>query len=151
MRAERVVTRRSACCSRLGSVDFGDQEQTIGRDKGEGAPLAPSLEHDTVDLAATKDGELVTRGRTSGCRTGGEPRCPLLRRGFATDGIDPVTNQPRLRLFHRAPARPATGFIPVQRNLARRFNEYIRHDSTANSRLPTGRGSAGYVGETLFS
>jgi deferrochelatase/peroxidase EfeB len=78
----------------------------------------------------------------------------LLRRGYSfTDGIDPVTNQLDSGLFFIAYQRdPRTGFIPVQRNLAQdALNEYIRHDSTATFACPPGAGSAGYVGETLFS
>jgi deferrochelatase/peroxidase EfeB len=135
---------------------LGDQEQTIGRDKGEGAPLGAKLEHDTVDLKATKDGELVIPDNAHiRLAAPAENRgVRLLRRGFSfTDGIDPVTNQLDSGLFFIAYQRdPRTGFIPVQRNLARdALNEYIRHDSTATFACPPGVGSSGYVGETLFS
>ena len=152
-----VVTRRIRMLLEIWDRStLGDQEQTIGRDKGEGAPLGSKLEHDTVDLAATKDGELVipddahirlaAPAENHGVR--------LLRRGYSfTDGIDPVTNQLDSGLFFIAYQRdPRTGFIPVQRNLAPdALNEYIRHDSTATFACPPGAGSGGYVGETLFS
>ena len=66
----------------------------------------------------------------------------LLRRGYSfTDGIDPVTNQLDAGLFFIAYQRdPRTGFIPVQQNLATdALNEYIRHNSHRDVRLPAGR------------
>jgi deferrochelatase/peroxidase EfeB len=135
---------------------LGDQEQTIGRNKGEGAPLGAKLEHDAVDLRASRDGEavipenahirLAAPSENDGIR--------LLRRGFSfTDGIDPVTNQLDAGLFFIAYQRdPRTGFIPVQRSLATdALNEYIRHDSTATFACPPGVGPTGYIGETLFA
>jgi deferrochelatase/peroxidase EfeB len=38
---------------------LADQEATIGRVKESGAPLGKRREHDTVDLTARSDGELV--------------------------------------------------------------------------------------------
>ena len=38
---------------------LADQEATIGRVKGSGAPIGKNREHDVVDLAARQDGELV--------------------------------------------------------------------------------------------
>jgi deferrochelatase/peroxidase EfeB len=135
---------------------LGDQEQTIGRDKGEGAPLGSKLEHDTVDLEATKDGELVipddahirlaAPAENRGVR--------LLRRGYSfTDGIDPVTNQLDAGLFFIAYQRdPRKGFIPVQASLRTdALNEYIRHNGTAMFACPPGVDAGGYVGETLFT
>jgi deferrochelatase/peroxidase EfeB len=134
---------------------LSDQEQTIGRNKDEGAPLGARKEHDTVDLAKQKDGELLipvdahirlaAPSENKGIR--------LLRRGFSfTDGIDPVTNQLDAGLFFIAYQRdPRTGFIPVQQHLATdALNEYIRHDSTATFACPPGVGTKGFVGETLF-
>jgi deferrochelatase/peroxidase EfeB len=134
---------------------LADQELTIGRTKQEGAPLGAAKEHDVVDLAAKKGGELVipadahvrlaAPGQNEGAR--------MLRRGFSfTDGIDPVTNQLDAGLFFIAYQRdPRTGFIPVQQNLATdALNEYIRHDSTGTFACPPGVGPHGFVGETLF-
>ena len=134
---------------------LADQELTIGRNKQEGAPLGGAKEHDTVNLTAKKDGDLVipvdahvrlaAPDQNKGVR--------MLRRGFSfTDGIDPVTNQLDAGLFFIAYQRdPRTGFIPVQQNLATdALNEYIRHDSTGTFACPPGVGADGFVGETLF-
>ena len=151
-----VVTRRIRMMLEIWDRStLADQEQTIGRNKGEGAPLGATREHDRVDLKATKDGALLVPehahirlaapARNHGIR--------LLRRGFSfTDGIDPVTNQLDAGLFFIAYQRdPRTGFIPVQRNLATdALNEYIRHDSSGLFACPPGVGATGFVGETLF-
>jgi deferrochelatase/peroxidase EfeB len=134
---------------------LADQEQTIGRVKGVGAPLGALHEHDAVPLAAQQDGKLVVPAdahiRLAAPATNDGVR--LLRRGYSfTDGIDPVTNQLDSGLFFVAYQRdPRRGFIPVQRRLATdALNEYIRHTSSAMFACPPGVTSGGSVGETLF-
>ncbi len=135
---------------------LADQEQTIGRVKGSGAPLGGTGEHDAVHLAARADGELVVPAdahirlaapeKNNGIR--------LLRRGYSfTDGIDPVTNQLDAGLFFIAYQRdPRRGFIPVQEHLRTdALNEYIRHTGSAMFAIPPGVGPRGFVGETLFA
>jgi deferrochelatase/peroxidase EfeB len=135
---------------------LADQEQTIGRVKGSGAPLGSVHEHDTVELTAKRAGELVipekAHIRLAAPASNGGVR--ILRRGYSfTDGIDPVTNQLDSGLFFMAYQRdPRTGFIPVQQQLgADALNEYIRHTSSALFACPPGVEAGGYVGETLFS
>jgi deferrochelatase/peroxidase EfeB len=135
---------------------LADQELTIGRNKGDGAPLGAKAEHDVVNLTAEKGGELVVpeNAHIRLAAPSENEGIRLLRRGFSfTDGIDPVTNQLDAGLFFIAYQRdPRTGFIPVQRNLATdALNEYIRHDSSALFACPPGVGPTGFVGETLFS
>ena len=135
---------------------LADQELTIGRVKGDGAPLGGTKEHDVVNLAAKRDGEpvipadahirLAAPEENDGIR--------LLRRGYSfTDGIDPVTNQLDAGLFFIAYQRdPRTGFLPVQERLRTdALNEYIRHNGTAMFACPPGVDRGGYVGETLFA
>jgi deferrochelatase/peroxidase EfeB len=135
---------------------LADQEQTIGRAKGSGAPLGAHREHDPVPLEAKTRGgpvipvdahiRLAAPSVNNGIR--------LLRRGYSfTDGIDPVTNQLDSGLFFIAYQRdPRTGFIPVQQHLATdALNEYIRHTSSAMFACPPGAAGGGFVGETLFS
>jgi deferrochelatase/peroxidase EfeB len=135
---------------------LADQELTIGRVKGSGAPLGGAKEHETVNLAAKRDGDpvipvdahirLAAPEENHGIR--------LLRRGYSfTDGIDPVTNQLDSGLFFIAYQRdPRTGFIPVQEKLRTdALNEYVRHNGTAMFAIPPGVHAGGYVGETLFA
>jgi deferrochelatase/peroxidase EfeB len=134
---------------------LADQELTIGRVKGNGAPLGGTKERDIVNLAAKRDGvevvpvdahiRLAAPEENDGIR--------LLRRGYSfTDGIDPVTNQLDAGLFFIAYQRdPRTGFIPVQEKLRTdALNEYIRHNATAMFAVPPGVDEGGYIGETLF-
>jgi deferrochelatase/peroxidase EfeB len=135
---------------------LSDQELTIGRTKGAGAPLGGTREHDVVDLAAEVSGtpvvpvdahiRLAAPSENDGIK--------LLRRGYSfTDGIDPVTNQLDAGLFFIAYQRdPRTGFIPVQHHLATdALNEYIRHDSTGTFACPPGVSPGGFIGASLFS
>jgi deferrochelatase/peroxidase EfeB len=151
-----VVTRRIRMMLEIWDRStLADQEQTIGRNKGEGAPLGAKQEHDTVNLAAKKDGELAVpeHAHIRLAAPSENDGIRILRRGFSfTDGIDPVTNQLDSGLFFIAYQRdPRTGFIPVQRHLVTdALNEYIRHDSTAMFACPPGVGASGFVGETLF-
>ncbi len=135
---------------------LADQEQTIGRVKGSGAPLGGTREHDPVTLAAKADGELVVPAdghiRLAAPETNHGIR--LLRRGYSfTDGIDPVTNQLDAGLFFIAYQRdPRRGFIPVQENLRTdALNEYIRHNGSAVFAVPPGVDPGGFVGQSLFT
>jgi deferrochelatase/peroxidase EfeB len=135
---------------------LADQEQTIGRIKGSGAPLGASKEHDPVPLAAKIDGDPVVpldaHIRLAAPATNAGIR--LLRRGYSfTDGIDPVTNQLDSGLFFVAYQRdPRRGFVAVQKQLATdALNEYLRHTSSALFACPPGVSTGGYVGETLFT
>jgi deferrochelatase/peroxidase EfeB len=135
---------------------LADQEQTIGRVKGNGAPLGGVKEHDVVNLTAKRDGKPVVpvdaHIRLAAPEVNDGIR--LLRRGYSfTDGIDPVTNQLDAGLFFVAYQRdPRTGFIPVQQKLRTdALNEYIRHTSSAMFAVPPGVDERGYLGETLFA
>lgn len=135
---------------------LADQEASIGRVKGSGAPLGGTKEFDVVDLEAQVDQQpvipidahirLSAPSRNRGAK--------LLRRGYSfTDGIDPVTNQLDAGLFFLAYQRdPRTGFVRVQRNLANdALNEYIKHVGSAIFAVPPGVQPGGFIGETLVS
>jgi deferrochelatase/peroxidase EfeB len=135
---------------------LADQELTIGRVKGDGAPLGGAKEHDVVNLATKRDGEPVIPVDAHIRLAAPEENdgIKLLRRGYSfTDGIDPVTNQLDAGLFFIAYQRdPRAGFIPVQARLRTdALNEYIRHNGTAMFSCPPGVDAGGYVGETLFA
>jgi deferrochelatase/peroxidase EfeB len=134
---------------------LADQELTIGRVKGSGAPLGATKEHDVVNLTSEVDGEPVipVDGHIRLAAPEENHGIRLLRRGYSfTDGIDPVTNQLDAGLFFIAYQRdPRKGFIPVQESLRTdALNEYIRHNSTAMFAIPPGVDTGGYIGETLF-
>ena len=134
-----------------------EQEQIIGRTKGEGAPLGQKRELDRVDFA--KQG------------TDGEPAIPveahvrlahadnlkgvrLLRRGYNfTDGTDGVGHLDA-GLFFTAFCRDAVKqFVPMQRALAAKdgLNENIEHTGSAVFACPPGVRPGGFWGEALLS
>jgi deferrochelatase/peroxidase EfeB len=122
-----------------------DQERTIGRVKGSGAPLGRTAERDPVDLAALD--------------SSGAPRIPvdahirlaapasnhgaaLLRRGYSfADGIDPATGQLDSGLFFLCFQKdPTRQFIPVQQKLAGQdaLARYLVHTGSAVFACPPG-------------
>jgi deferrochelatase/peroxidase EfeB len=131
-----------------------EQQKTIGRTKGVGAPLGQRAEFDPVD---------VTK------QVGGEPAVPptshvflanptnagtaILRRGYSfVDGSDGLGRLDAGLFFIAYQRDPATGFVQVQRNLRHdAMNEYIRHTSSAVFACPPGlRDDADWWGRTLF-
>jgi len=136
---------------------IGDQEAVFGRSKVEGAPLTGRQERDEPDLAAkAADGTPVIPAdahiRLAAPESNGGVK--ILRRGYSfTDGVDPVTGQLDAGLFFICfQSDPATGFIPVQRNLATdALNEYIKHTSSALFACPPGPADGQFWGQQLFS
>ncbi|MDQ1744247.1 MAG: deferrochelatase/peroxidase EfeB [Pseudonocardiales bacterium] len=135
---------------------IGDQEAVFGRTKVEGAPLTGQHERDEPDLAARADGTPVIPAdahiRLAAPESNGGVK--ILRRGYSfTDGVDPVTGQLDAGLFFICfQSDPATGFIPVQRNLATdALNEYIKHTSSAIFACPPGPADGQFWGQQLFS
>ncbi len=136
---------------------IGDQEAVFGRTKVEGAPLTGKREHDVPALAAkAADGTPVIPAHAhirlaSPDSNGG---VKILRRGYSfTDGVDPLTGQLDAGLFFICfQSDPATGFVPVQRNLGTdALNEYIKHMSSGVFACPPGAAAGEYWGQRLFS
>ncbi len=136
-----------------------DQERVIGRFKDSGAPLTGTHEHDVVDLEARReDGDAGDRRRRPrpACRSVGEPRLRLLRRGYSfADGVDPSTSELDAGLFflafQRDPAQAVRDAAaqPRARGLAQRVHP--AHDERA-VRGPARRPQPGsFVGSGLFA
>ncbi|MGW7415885.1 iron uptake transporter deferrochelatase/peroxidase subunit [Streptomyces sp. NPDC054863] len=127
-----------------------EQEDIFGRDKGEGAAVGKSKEHDEPLLKAMLPASHVRLAHpdsNSGAR--------MLRRGYSfTDGTDGL-GRLDAGLFFLAYQRDARdAFIPVQRNLARSdaLNEYIQHVGSAHFAVPPGvRDKGDWWGRALFS
>ncbi len=135
---------------------LGDQEQTIGRSKYNGAPLGEQEEFDPLHLEAEKGGRPVIPADShvrlaSASFNGGER---ILRRGYSfTDGVDERLGELDAGLFFICFQRdPAKQFVAIQRRLGRNdaLNEYIRHVSSALFAIPPGARPGGYVGEPLL-
>lgn len=134
-----------------------EQENIIGRFKGSGAPLTGHDEFDTPDFAAHRgDGtpaidaaahvRLAHPDSNAGAR--------LLRRGYSfIDGNDALGRLDAGLFFLAFQRDPRTGFIPIQRRLARSdlLNEYIQHVGSAVFAIPPGITPGGYWGDTLLA
>ncbi len=133
-----------------------EQQDVIGRDKGEGAPLGQQAEFDTLDFARKgADGRpaipvdahvaLAHESRLDGIR--------ILRRGYTfTDGSDGLGHLDA-GLFFVAFMRDAQRqFVPMQRALAARdgLNEYIEHTGSAVFACPPGLAADEDWGRQLF-
>ena len=135
-----------------------EQERTIGRHKGSGAPMGAAAEFDPLPLEA-KDAD-------------GEPAIPIdahvrlaapamnrgatmLRRGYSfADGLDPVTGEIDAGLLFLAfQQHPETQFVRVQNALAGvdALNEYIKHVGSAIFAVPGGIAPGASVGDALFA
>ena len=122
-----------------------DQEQTIGRVKGSGAPLGRTDEHAPLDL--------------DGLDSFGNPLIPddahvrlaapvtnhgaaILRRGYSfVDGVDPGTGELDAGLFFICfQKRPAQQFVPIQQRLAGQdaLAHYLVHTGSGIFACPPG-------------
>lgn len=134
---------------------LNDQEQTIGRHRGSGAPIGSENEFDPVNLEAKGPGGHPLVPTDSHVRLSGEsPDEKILRRGYSfTDGMDLERGQLDAGLFFICFQRdPEKQFVPLQRRLAENdtWNEYISHTGSSLFACPPGRRESGYVGESLF-
>ncbi|MFF2651930.1 iron uptake transporter deferrochelatase/peroxidase subunit [Streptomyces sp. NPDC058045] len=126
-----------------------EQEDVFGRDKGEGAPVGRSKEHDEPFLKAMKPDAHVRLAHPDT-----NDGATILRRGYSfTDGTDGLGRLDAGLFFLAYQRDPRTGFIPVQRRLARHdaLNEYIQHVGSAVFAVPPGvRGKDDWWGRALF-
>jgi deferrochelatase/peroxidase EfeB len=136
------------------SSPLAEQERTIGRTKGSGAPLGQRAEFDPVDFTKQVDGEFavpetshvfLAHPTNSGTA--------ILRRGYSfVDGSDGLGRLDAGLFFIAYQRDPQTGFVQVQRNLRLdAMNEYVRHTSSAVFACPPGvRDDADWWGRALF-
>ncbi|MFC1417939.1 iron uptake transporter deferrochelatase/peroxidase subunit [Streptacidiphilus cavernicola] len=133
------------------------QEQVIGRHKASGAPLSGGAETTPVDLAKlTPDGALAIPGdahirvATPDANQG----AAMLRRGYSYhDGLRADGSPDAGLLFVAFQSDPLTGFVPVQRKLARAdaLSVFIAHESSGLYAVPGGAADpSGYVGQALL-
>jgi deferrochelatase/peroxidase EfeB len=134
---------------------LNEQEQTIGRTKGAGAPLGQRTEFDPVDFTKQADGEPAVPP-TSHVFLANPTNAgtAILRRGYSfVDGSDGLGRLDAGLFFIAYQRDPESGFVQVQRNLRPdAMNEYIRHTSSAVFACPPGlRGDDDWWGRPLFA
>ncbi|HEY5859393.1 MAG TPA: iron uptake transporter deferrochelatase/peroxidase subunit [Actinomycetota bacterium] len=139
-------------------TNLDEQERTIGRHKGTGAPMGADAEFDPLPLdAKDSDGEpaipIDAHVRLAAASENGG--AAFLRRGYSfTDGLDPVTGEIDGGLLFIAMQRdPEEQFVRVQRSLAGvdALNEYIKHVGSAIFAVPGGVAPGGSVGDLLLA
>ncbi|SEK68917.1 iron uptake transporter deferrochelatase/peroxidase subunit [Streptacidiphilus jiangxiensis] len=132
------------------------QERTIGRRKGDGAPLSGGTETTPVDLAKQNpDGSLAVPGdaHVRVAAPASNQGAAMLRRGYSYhDGLRPDGSPDAGLLFVCFQADPLTGFVPVQRKLARgdALSRFVVHESSGLYAVPGGAPAGGYVGQALL-
>ncbi|TYP86506.1 iron uptake transporter deferrochelatase/peroxidase subunit [Blastococcus xanthinilyticus] len=151
-----LVTRRiRMLVETWDASSLDEQQRTIGRAKGSGAPLGQRAEFDPVDMTAQGEGgpavpetSHVFLSHPTNAGTA------LLRRGYSfVDGSDGLGRLDAGLFFIAYQRDPGTGFVQVQENLrGDAMNEYIRHTSSAVFACPPGvQGEDDWWGRALFS
>ncbi len=138
-------------------TNLDEQENTIGRRKGSGAPMGATHEFDPLPLDAEGDDGKPAIPIDAHVRLAAPAEnggATFLRRGYSfADGLDPVTGEIDAGLLFIAMQRdPATQFVRVQRALAGvdALNEYIKHVGSAIFAVPGGVGPGGSIGDLLL-
>jgi deferrochelatase/peroxidase EfeB len=137
---------------------LGDQEESIGRQKYNGAPLGGSEEFEPLPLDdKDSNGQPVIPANSHVRLASAQENdgLQILRRGYSfTDGVDQSLGQLEAGLFFIAFQRdPEKQFVALQRKLGVNdaLNEYIKHVGSAVFAVPGGVEKGGYVGEALFA
>ncbi|MGY1749996.1 iron uptake transporter deferrochelatase/peroxidase subunit [Modestobacter sp. SYSU DS0511] len=127
---------------------LAEQEASVGRTKGAGAPLGARAEFDPVDLAALPPTSHVFLAHPTNAGTA------ILRRGYSfVDGSDAQGRLDAGLFFIAYQRDPGNGFTRIQRNLRTdALNEYLQHTSSAVFACPPGvTGDDDWWGRALFS
>jgi deferrochelatase/peroxidase EfeB len=136
---------------------LGDQEETIGRQKYNGAPLGGTEEFeplplDDKDSNGTPVIPMNSHVRLASAQENGGVR--ILRRGYSfTDGVDQSLSELEAGLFFICFQRdPEKQFVVLQRRLGVHdaLDEYIKHVGSAVFAIPRGAEKGGFVGEPLL-
>ncbi|MGY1811176.1 iron uptake transporter deferrochelatase/peroxidase subunit [Blastococcus sp. SYSU D00820] len=134
---------------------LAEQEQTIGRTKGTGAPLGQREEFDPVDFTAQVDGaSAIPETSHLFLSHPAHAGTAILRRGYSfVDGTDGLGRLDAGLFFIAFQRNPETGFVQIQRNLrADAMNAFIRHTSSAVFACPPGvRDDDDWWGRALFT
>jgi len=136
-------------------VQLSEQEDLVGRTKGEGGPMSGGAEFTALNLSATAADGSPAIARNAHVRLAHpdlNDGIRLLRRGYNfVDGNDALGRLDAglfFLSFQKDPAR----FVTVQRSLARDgLNEYLKHVGSAVFAIPPGAAEGGSIGDGLFA
>ena len=134
-----------------------EQEDIVGRDKGEGAPLGQVKEFDEPDLHVRGEGGVPLIPPTAHLRLASAESLGgvrILRRGYNfTDGTDGLGHLDAGLFFVCFNRDPHTQFVPMQRALSTqdKMMEYLEHTGSGLYAVPPGVREGGFWGDTLFT
>jgi deferrochelatase/peroxidase EfeB len=133
---------------------LAEQERTIGREKGDGAPLSGGSEFTAPDFHKKKDGATAidVRSHVRMAHPDFNHGIRLLRRGYNfVDGNDQLGSL-SAGLFFLSYQRSPENFVAIQRALAKDLlSEYLVHVGSAIFAVPPGATQGSYVGASLFA
>jgi deferrochelatase/peroxidase EfeB len=137
-------------------LSLTEQEASVGRTKGTGAPLSGGSEHTAPDFAMPgSDGPIIPvdshvhvvhPDQNAGAR--------MLRRGYNfVDGTNALGGLDAGLFFLAYVRDPRTDFIPVQTRMARQdaMMEYLKVTGSALFAVPPGTGPGEHIGQSLFA
>jgi len=133
-----------------------EQELTIGRAKGSGAPLSGGTEFTRTNLEARlPDGHpaINPSSHVAVAHPATNNGQRILRRGYNyIDGTDSAGRIDGGLFFIGFNRNMQQQFIPMMHRLAAsdRMNEYVTYISSAAFAIPPGTRPGGYIGQTLF-
>lgn len=134
-----------------------EQQQLIGRDRAEGAPLSGGTEFTEPDFDKTgRDGKplIDVRSHVRLAHPSQNNGAQLLRRGYNfADGNDTLGRLDAGLFFLAFVRDPARQYIPMQNTLSKHdgLMEYLQHTGSALFAVPPGVGKGEYVGQRLFA
>ncbi len=134
-----------------------EQEELIGRDRGEGAPLSGGTEFTEPDFSVEgRGGPLIaTDSHVRLAHPTQNKGVKMLRRGYNfTDGSTALGRLDAGLFFIAFVRDPDEHYIPMQTRLSSQdaLMEYLQHTGSGLFAVPPGVGSKdGFIGETLFT
>ncbi|GGU67595.1 iron uptake transporter deferrochelatase/peroxidase subunit [Lentzea flava] len=137
-------------------TSLAEQEQIIGRTKGEGAPLGQQKEFDEPDLHVRGAGGVPLIGEVSHIRLASPESlngARILRRGYNfTDGSDGLGHLDAGLFFVAFNRDTRKQFVPMQQALSTKdeMMEYVEHTGSGHFAVPPGVKEGGFWGDTLF-
>ena len=134
---------------------LAEQERTVGRNKGAGAPLSGGDEFATPDFAATDDAErpvIDDRAHVRLAHPDQNGGIRILRRGYNfVDGND-ARGALEAGLFFLSYQRSPEQFVTLQKALSSDLlSEYLRHVGSGVWAVPPGAREGSFVGAGLFA
>lgn len=134
-----------------------EQENLIGRDRPQGAPLSGGTEFSEPDFALKgREGKplVAMNSHVRLAHPTQNDGVQMLRRGYNfTDGNDALGRLDAGLFFIAYVRDPRTHYIPMQNRLSRQdgLMEYLQHRASALFAVPPGVGQGEHIGQALFA